>query len=98
MQVSRMLKGAVAAGALVVAVAAPALAGESDVSGGKWYFGVTSSDFVYSNYYHPDRCHGSSAKGKYLAQSGNVEKDRTSYASAPEAAWGNQSYYRSNCS
>ncbi|MFE5536396.1 lactococcin 972 family bacteriocin [Streptomyces sp. NPDC056492] len=43
------------------------------------------------------RCHGSSAKGKYLAQSGNVDKDKTSYASAPEAMWGNESYYRSNC-
>ncbi|MFE5767234.1 lactococcin 972 family bacteriocin [Streptomyces sp. NPDC056485] len=97
MQTGKRFKVALAAGVIVLGLATPAMAGSSKVSGGTWYFGTNSSDFVYSNYYHPDRCHGSSAKGKYLAQSGNVDKDKTSYASAPEAMWGNESYYRSNC-
>ncbi|MEU6863370.1 lactococcin 972 family bacteriocin [Streptomyces sp. NPDC046876] len=98
MQVSSRFKAAVAAGFIVLGAAVPAVAAQSDVSGGTWYYGTNSSDFVYSNYYHGERCHGSSAKGKYLAQSGNVDKGKTSYASAPEAMWGNESYYRSNCS
>ncbi|MFJ9546073.1 lactococcin 972 family bacteriocin [Streptomyces erythrochromogenes] len=97
MQISTKIKAAVVAAGFVLAASVPAVAATSQVSGGTWMYGTNSSDMVYSNYYHPTRCHGSSAQGKYLAQSGNVDKDRTSYASAPEAWSGNKSYYRSNC-
>ncbi|WP_327310086.1 lactococcin 972 family bacteriocin (plasmid) [Streptomyces sp. NBC_01298] len=97
MQVSTRIKAAVAAGFIVVGLATPALAQSVDVSGGKWFYGTNSSDQVYSNFYHGKNCHGSSVKGKYFAQSGDVKAGVTSYASAAEALWGNESYYRSSC-
>ncbi|MFJ6720940.1 MULTISPECIES: lactococcin 972 family bacteriocin [unclassified Streptomyces] len=97
MQVSTRIKAAVAAGFIVVGLATPALAQTVDASGGKWSYGTNSNDQVYSNFYHESKCHGSSVKGKYFAQSGDVKAGNTSYASADEAMWGNESYYRSSC-
>ncbi|MEV6957413.1 lactococcin 972 family bacteriocin [Streptomyces sp. NPDC051183] len=97
MQVSNRLKAAVAAGVIVLGLATPAMAQTVEVSGGKWSYGTNSNDQVYSNFYHDKKCHGSSVKGKYFAQSGDVKAGITSFASAAEAAWGNESYYRSSC-
>ncbi|MFJ9546074.1 lactococcin 972 family bacteriocin [Streptomyces erythrochromogenes] len=90
------LKVAAAAAVIVMGAAVPAAATQSDVSGGTWNYG-TSGNNVYSNYFHVKNCHGSSAQGSYLAQSGNVDAGKTSYASASKAWSGNKSYYRSNC-
>ncbi|MEV5594274.1 lactococcin 972 family bacteriocin [Streptomyces sp. NPDC052496] len=96
MQISRKFKAAVVAGVIVLGTATPALATKVNVSGGTWDYG-SKDDNVYSNYYHPTACHGSSVKGKYFASSGNTDKGLWSYASAEEAMWGNETYYRSNC-
>ncbi|MEU4731520.1 lactococcin 972 family bacteriocin [Streptomyces sp. NPDC023588] len=94
MQIKRGMKTALAAGVLVAAVATPAMA--DNVSGGIWNYGVSDGK-VYSNYYHPDKCHGSSVQGAYYASSGNAPSGTWALASAAKAVSGNKSYYRSTC-
>ncbi|MEV5594275.1 lactococcin 972 family bacteriocin [Streptomyces sp. NPDC052496] len=96
MQISRKFKAAVVAGVITLGVATPAVAASVNVSGGQWDYG-TKDDTVYSNYLHLKQCHGSSVKGKYYASSGDVQPRGWAYASAEEAMWGNETYYRSNC-
>jgi lactococcin 972 family bacteriocin len=83
-----------AAGVTAVTVGA-ALAG-TNIGGGTWYHGLTSSS-VYSNYHHSHNCHGSTAVGTYTDRSRNAAPGQTSYSSAPKARTNNQTYYRNGC-
>lgn len=53
----------IAAGA--IGVAGPALAEVSYPSGGTWSHGTGDGE-VWSDYYHPNRCHGSSVQGVWF--------------------------------
>lgn len=64
------------------------------VSGGMWDHGSNWSS-VWSHYYHNGVRHGSSAVGTFTANSGCVNKNLWSHASAPAKKFGvNQTYYR----
>lgn len=65
----------------------------TQVGGGTWYHGLTPS-YVYSDYFHSTRCHGSTAVGTYTVRSATMGPGYTSKASAPRAGWGNESYWR----
>lgn len=63
----------------------------SDVGGGTWSYGTSYvfplSKKVYSNYYHGEKTHSSTAQiGTLVTKSGQVAKDKTSYASATGGA------------
>ncbi|RUP91565.1 lactococcin 972 family bacteriocin [Corynebacterium pseudodiphtheriticum] len=64
------------------------------VDGGTWDYGTTSNS-VWSHYHHPGVKHGSTAIGKYKADSGCVLKNQWSRASAEKGFFQTgQSYYR----
>jgi len=90
------LKFAVAAGALVLAFASPALADQISVGGGIWNYGA-GEEVVWSNYYHSSKCHGSTAVGQYTDRSPDTSAGYWSYASAPVKVTGNNAYYRTTC-
>ncbi|MEU5692420.1 lactococcin 972 family bacteriocin [Actinosynnema sp. NPDC020468] len=96
MRVDRVVKSALAAGALVLGIATPALATVVNVGGGTWDYGVDSAR-VWSNYYHGSKCHGSSVVGAYYDSSGDTRAGITARASAPAKGSGNKSYYRASC-
>lgn len=52
-----------------------------NISGGKWNYGI-SNTYVWSNYYHGSKGHGSTAIGKYTSFSGYTKRGNWSYASA----------------
>src|SRR5699024_3621167 len=62
----RALVTVIAVFGLVAGTAGAAAATTSYVGGGTWWHGVTSV-IVYSNYHHPNRCHGSTAVGETTA-------------------------------
>ncbi|WP_159944372.1 MULTISPECIES: lactococcin 972 family bacteriocin [unclassified Nocardiopsis] len=82
----------IAAG-ITVGTAGAAAAVVSYVGGGTWYHGVANG-VVYSNYYHPTQCHGSTAVGAYTYRSPAVLPGRTSIAEARSALSNNQTYWR----
>ncbi|MBB6174870.1 lactococcin 972 family bacteriocin [Nocardiopsis mwathae] len=71
------------------------MAAFKEIGGGEWTHGV-SGGTVYSNYYHRDVCHGSTAVGKYVDRA-EANAGRTSRAKAPEAWTNNQTYWRNTC-
>ncbi|MFE7116210.1 lactococcin 972 family bacteriocin [Streptomyces sp. NPDC057654] len=91
----KSLKIAVAAGVLIVAGAAPALATVKEVGGGTWDYGAGTSQ-VWSNYYHPTKCHGSTSVGKTI-QSDTAPKDEWSFTQVEAALYGNETYYKTTC-
>lgn len=95
MKVRNGLKAAVAAGAIIVAAAAPALATEN-AGGGLWSHDV-GANYVYSNYYHKDNYHASSVEGAYWAKSGCTKEKVWSKASAEKAATVSKAYYDPAC-
>ncbi|MFD3623801.1 MULTISPECIES: lactococcin 972 family bacteriocin [unclassified Streptomyces] len=90
------LKVAVAAGAIVVAAAAPALAKSVDVSGGRWSYDV-GANYAYSNFYHKVTWHSSSVHGKIWAYSGCTEEKKWSKASVEKSKVRNDAFYDASC-
>ncbi|MER6250525.1 lactococcin 972 family bacteriocin [Streptomyces sp. NPDC001584] len=90
------IKVILAAVALVVAAATPALAASVKTGGGTWNYGV-SGGYVWSNYYHETACHSSSVQGDYYSSSGNVGAAAWSQASATDKWSGNQSWWSKGC-
>ncbi|MFF0103495.1 lactococcin 972 family bacteriocin [Streptomyces hirsutus] len=95
MNIKNSLKVAMAAGVLIVAGAAPALAIVKQVGGGTWDYGAGTAT-VWSDYYHPDNCHGSTSVGKTI-QSDTAGKGSWSITSVQVALYGNESYYKTSC-
>ena len=95
MKIKRGMKIAAAASILVLAGATPALATVTHVSGGTWDYGAGSS-IVWSDYYHKDKCHSSTAVGEYI-DSDEAAAGSWSYAQADVALSGNESYYSTSC-
>lgn len=81
---------------LVLSGAGAANAAISYVGGGTWDHGVTyTTNKVWSNYYHPDRAHGSTACNKDSCnRSATVPPKRWSYASIRASWGGNTTYWR----
>ena len=65
------------------------------VAGGTWSYG-TNSKVVYSNFHHPSRCHGSSARtynGLITARSSNTAAGKWSYAQVRRSTDTNEAFY-----
>lgn len=88
----RVTTAAVVTALLAIGGAGAAQATISYPSGGVWSYGVGT--YVYSNYYHGYRWHGSTAVGTRTYRSPLVRPGRWSIASAPAAWSGNKAYYR----
>ncbi|MFG2562751.1 lactococcin 972 family bacteriocin [Streptomyces sp. NPDC048496] len=96
MKIKNGLKVGIAAGALVVAAATPALATITyPAEGGTWDHGAGTA-IVWSDYYHGSKCHGSTAVGKYI-DSDEAAKGSWSFAQATVALSGNKAYYNTMC-
>lgn len=91
-----MLKKTVIAGIAIAATmtagAGVATAARVYIGGGQWDYGTTS-EWVYSDYYHADVCHSSSVDGEYIDQSGPTKANVVARAKAPESIWVDQSYW-----
>jgi lactococcin 972 family bacteriocin len=97
MLTSRTGRSTLAAVALTMATAIPALATTANVSGGTWNYG-TSDSRVWSDYYHGVNCHSSSVEGSSYVNSGNVGAKKYSRASSGTRWWAtDRSYYRPYC-
>lgn len=95
MKLKRGMKAAAAASILVLAGAGPALATIEHVSGGTWDHGAGTA-VVWSNYYHDDKCHSSTAVGEYI-DSDEAAAGSWSYAQADVDWSGNEAYYNTSC-
>ena len=65
------------------------------VAGGTWSYG-TNSKVVYSNFHHPSRCHGSSARtynGLITARSPKTAAGKWSYAQVQRSTDTNEAFY-----
>lgn len=65
------------------------------VTGGTWSYG-TNSKVVYSNFHHPSRCHGSSARtynGLITARSPRTAAGKWSYAQVRRSPSTNEAFY-----
>ena len=65
------------------------------VTGGTWSYG-TNSKVVYSNFHHPSRCHGSSARtynGLITARSPKTAAGKWSYAQVRRSTDTNEAFY-----
>lgn len=87
------ITGAVLAGALTLAGTGVAGATIVSIDGGTWDYGSDSST-VWSDYFHNGVPHGSTAVGKFRSDSGCVNKNVWSRATAPRKGIGNESFYR----
>ncbi|QIB42663.1 lactococcin 972 family bacteriocin [Streptomyces aureoverticillatus] len=85
-----------AAGAILVAVATPALAVSEDAEGGRWSHDV-GANYVYSNYLHNKVWHSSSVEGEYWAKSGCTKEKVWAKASAKKAKTVSKAYYSASC-
>lgn len=81
--------------ASVLALSGTGIAGATIVSidGGTWDYGSDTST-VWSHYFHNGVSHGSTAIGQFQSDSGCVNKNVWSRATAPRKFFGNESYYR----
>ncbi|NEB14173.1 lactococcin 972 family bacteriocin [Streptomyces coelicoflavus] len=95
MRLTRAMKTTTVAAALVVAAATPALATVVSVGGGTWDYGAGTA-YVWSDYYHGDKCHGSTSVGDYI-DSDEADAGYWSITSAKVDLYGNESYYRTSC-
>lgn len=92
MSIKKTATRAITAGILLTTTAA-GIASADNVGGGIWNhgFGLTT---VYSNYYHPSTCHGSTAIGTVKNYSGNTNPGVWAYASSQRTSSGtNQAYW-----
>ncbi|WP_373322857.1 lactococcin 972 family bacteriocin [Actinomyces oris] len=65
------------------------------IAGGTWSYG-TNSKVVYSNFHHPSRCHGSSARtynGLITARSPKTAAGKWSYAQVQRSTDTNEAFY-----
>ncbi|MFF4397024.1 lactococcin 972 family bacteriocin [Streptomyces sp. NPDC001480] len=91
------VKVALAAGALLVAAATPALAITVDAGGGKWSYDE-GANTAWSNYKHPNNKHASSVSiGGTLTKSGCTAKGQWSLASAAKNGGSVAWYYDPKC-
>lgn len=91
--IRRRLGGVVVADTFMFAGAGLVGATIVSVDGGTWDYGTDSST-VWSHYFHNGVPHGSTAVGKFTSDSGCVNKNIWSRATAPRKYRGNKSYYR----
>ncbi len=91
--IRRRIGGAVAAALLACAGTGVAGATIVSIDGGSWDYGSDRST-VWSHYFHNGVRHGSTAVGTFKSDSGCVNKNVWSRATAPRKAFGNESYYR----
>jgi hypothetical protein len=90
------LKIAVAAGALVIAGAAPALATISyPAEGGTWDHGAGTS-YIWSDYYLSTKCHSSTSVGDWI-DSDEAGAGSWSITQADAMLYGNKTYYSTSC-
>ncbi|MET8813121.1 lactococcin 972 family bacteriocin [Streptomyces sp. NPDC004549] len=89
------VRAAAAAGVLVMAGAVPALATVKNIDGGTWDYGAGTAT-VWSDYYHPSKCHGSTSIGK-TTQSDTAPKGDWSVTGVEAALYGNETYYKTTC-
>ncbi|MEV5434298.1 lactococcin 972 family bacteriocin [Streptomyces sp. NPDC052701] len=66
-----------------------------NVGGGTWDYGAGTS-YVWSDYYHKDKCHGSTSVGEYI-DSDEASAGNWSITQADAALSGNETYYRTTC-
>ncbi|MEV6533702.1 lactococcin 972 family bacteriocin [Streptomyces sp. NPDC051639] len=91
------VKVAMAAGALLFAAAAPALATTVDVGGGTWSYDE-GANTAWSNYKHPQNSHSSSVSiGGQIFGSGCTVKGQWSLASAAKNGASPAYYYNPKC-
>ncbi|WP_244420214.1 lactococcin 972 family bacteriocin [Streptomyces hygroscopicus] len=90
------VKVAVAAGAIIMAAAAPALATTVDAGGGKWSYGA-GAHTLWSNYKHPKVNHSSSVHGAYWSYSACTSPGAWSLASAQLGESGNAQHWDKGC-
>lgn len=95
MMFKRAVKMAAVTGALVLAAATPAFATIAYVGGGTWDYGAGTA-YVWSDYYHGSKCHGSTSVGAYI-DSDEAAAGSWSITRADAALSGNESYYRTSC-
>lgn len=79
-----------------VGIAATASAETSTPAGGVWNYG-TGGGWVWSDYFHPSKCHGSSVQGKWF-DSDTASAGRWSEAQAEDRWYAvDRSWYKSYC-
>ncbi len=83
----------VMAGVLTLTGAGVAGATIISIDGGTWDYGSDSTT-VWSHYFHNGRKHASSVEGQFRSDSGCVNKNTWSRATAPRKWLGNKSFYR----
>ncbi|MET9430121.1 lactococcin 972 family bacteriocin [Streptomyces sp. NPDC003036] len=97
MTIRNGLKAVAAAGVIVMAATAPALAKSVDVSGGRWSYDV-GANYAYSNFYHKVNWHSSSVHGRSWAYSGCTENKKWSKASVEKSSiHPNTAHYDASC-
>lgn len=91
----RNIKAFVLSVTLLIGTAATAGAVIVHADGGTWDHGYGGGT-VWSHYFHNGVRHGSTAEGKYRVDSGCVNKNTWSHASAPQAGFFgvNKTFYR----
>lgn len=95
-KMSRFATLVIAGGTLLGAVALPAWAATSYPSGGIWNHG-TGGGWVWSDYFHPSRCHGSSVRGAWWDED-SASAGRWSEARAKDRWYAvDHAYYKSYC-
>lgn len=96
MKGARTMKVALISGAIIFGTAGAAFAGHENVGGGIWDYGADTT--IWSDYYHPSVCHGSSVEDGYgnITRSGNTAAGYTSYASRKASFNGNKAYWRNS--
>jgi lactococcin 972 family bacteriocin len=95
MSINNGVKAALAAGAIIMAAATPALAITVDTGGGTWSYD-TGANTVWSNYKHPSVNHSSSVHGQYWGYSGCTSPGVWSLASALEGN-NNDAFWDKGC-
>lgn len=89
---------ALATGAAVLGVGAPAYAVQVQVGGGTWNYGTdVDLAYVWSYYYHGSVCHGSSVRTHTLYRSPNTSAGQWARITAPERPYVADSSYWRHC-
>ncbi|WP_433509447.1 lactococcin 972 family bacteriocin [Nonomuraea sp. CA-143628] len=84
------------AGAAIIASVLTGTAAWAEITypdGGTWDHG-TGQGYTWSNYYHEDDCHGSTAVGVSTKRSPKTNPGAWSEARVASSSFGNETYYR----
>lgn len=92
LKLKKTVSSLVLSAAILGSGATAAFAATEYVGGGTWNYG-TGGGSVWSNYYHGSRVHKSSVIGQYYYSSPWTNPGYTSYASAPDTAGVDESYW-----